>query len=661
MIFRGNENGIIQSGKLGYRADIDGLRAVAVLPVVLFHAGISPFSGGYVGVDVFFVISGFLITSILRDQIASKQFSLLWFYERRARRILPALFAVAAATFVGGWFVSIPDEYVSLSQSALSTIFFSSNIFFYISLDYFSSAAEFHPLLHTWSLAVEEQFYIFFPLFLMIIPANWLGFSVTIVFVSSLSLSVYFVEIDPAAAFYLLPMRAWELMLGAMVALQVLPTLRARSARQIGAVVGIAVIIAPTILYGAETPFPGLAALPPCIGATLLVSMGADTAVGRALASKPVVFVGLISYSLYLWHWPILALLRLSGGAVELSAVQAWAAIALSFVFAILSWRYIERPFRHDRRFDRGRIFQLSAAGLLALSVLAVGTIANDGFPQRFDQRVATVLAGENDTLRMRQDCRDGTCLFGNAGSSPAILLWGDSHVRALVPALDHAARAAGTGGTARWKSACAPLLGIRRTDHARAGACQRFNDETIEFIRRNAGQIKMVVLAGRWALYATGTRPDGEEGKDISLAPISPSPGMADQPSSALFEYGLRRTFAELTKAKVKIVVLGGVPEIGWHVPRELASAIASNRAPPAPPSLAAVRMRNKIADEIISEVVSEYGARVVDIVPALCPDKCQVIDGDFPLYSDDDHLSVYGSTNFVGKYLEAIGILAP
>src|SRR6056297_20083 len=335
-----------------YRADIDGLRALAVLPVLAFHAGLAPFSGGFVGVDVFFVISGYLIAGLILPRIRAGRFSLLEFYERRARRLLPALFVVMAVSGALAAALFLPAELREFGQSAVAATLFASNVLFSRETGYFETEAALKPLLHTWSLGVEEQFYLLFPLLLMALAARRAG-RVALVPVlaalalASLALAAWAVPRAPAFAFYLLPTRLWELMLGALLAVAPLPALRRRAVREAAAAAGLAAILWAMLRYSEATPFPGPAALLPCLGAALVIHAGASgpTAVSRALSLGPVVFVGLISYALYLWHWPVLVFAEYAA-VRELTTVETGAALALSGVLAALTWRFVERPFR---------------------------------------------------------------------------------------------------------------------------------------------------------------------------------------------------------------------------------------------------------------------------------------------------------------------------
>ena len=326
-----------------YRPDIDGLRAVAVVPVVLYHAGVPALTGGFVGVDVFFVISGYLITGIVAAGIAAGSFSIVEFYERRARRILPALFVVLAASVAAGWWLLLPEPLERFAKSLLAATLFGSNFWFLDSArDYFAPGSDFAPLLHTWSLAVEEQFYLFFPPLLWAVARWRRGREVRLVAWLSLASflgAVVVVAVDPPLAFYLAPLRIWELGLGALLALRPVPRLAARWQREGLGALGLAGIAVAVFGYDDLTPFPGFAALAPCLGALAIIAVGSGgSVVNRALAIRPVVFVGLISYSLYLWHWPILAFLRVRLGEVELPSGVAAVAVLASLGCTLVSF-----------------------------------------------------------------------------------------------------------------------------------------------------------------------------------------------------------------------------------------------------------------------------------------------------------------------------------
>ena len=360
-----------------YRPEIDGLRALAVLPVILFHAGFEYFSGGFVGVDVFFVISGYLITTIIISEMAEGKFSIVNFYERRARRILPALFFVMAACLPFALFWLTPIHLKDFGQSILAVSTFSSNILFWWESGYFGTAAELKPLLHTWSLAVEEQYYILFPVFLMSIwrlGIKWVLIILSITFFVSLGTAQWGAYKSPSTAFFLLPTRGWELLVGALAAfyLKYNAHVKSHSINQVLSLLGFLMIIFSISTFDETTPFPSLYALTPTIGTGLLIICAVPkTLVHKLLSLKFVVGIGLISYSAYLWHQPLLAFARhkLLG---EVSYFNLVVLCIFSLLMAWFSWRFVELPFRNRQRFNRTSIFRLSAIGIFIFSTIGL-------------------------------------------------------------------------------------------------------------------------------------------------------------------------------------------------------------------------------------------------------------------------------------------------
>lgn len=356
-----------------YRPEIDGLRALAIIPVILFHAGFQSFSGGFIGVDVFFVISGYLITSII---LAEKNFSLLNFYERRARRILPALFFVMLATLPFAWLYLMPNDTQALLKSIWRACFFSSNLLFYKQDGYFDTAAELKPFIHTWSLAIEEQFYLLFPFLLLLLKRSNMRIMtgiVLMILLCSLGYAQHLVKINASAAFFLLPSRLWELLIGTLIAFYFLSRkkLLPQKINQLVSLLGLFLIAYATLTFNKETPFPSLFTLIPTLGAGFIIlSATKDTFTGKLLANKFLVWIGLISYSAYLWHQPIFAFSKhIYLGNPPLFAMTLLA--LLSFFMAFLTWKYIESPFRNKKKFSRKNILYMSILGISFFTLLS--------------------------------------------------------------------------------------------------------------------------------------------------------------------------------------------------------------------------------------------------------------------------------------------------
>jgi len=436
-----------------YRKEIDGLRAFAVVPVLLFHAGFDLFSGGYVGVDVFFVISGYLITSIIIREKAEGTFTFANFYERRARRILPALFLVMLACIPFAWFWMAPHQLKDFSQSLLSTTAFLSNVFFYLETDYFNDFAETAPLLHTWSLAVEEQYYLFFPpliLLLWRLGVTWTLSILGIIAVASLVGAEFLSTSNSAVNFYLLPTRVWELFVGVFAALYLFYRDKdsgalARLPCELLAGLGLLAIFYSVFTFDSRTPFPSLWALIPTLGTALIVVFGhSSTWTGRLLGLRPLVGVGLISYSLYLWHQPLLALARIRNFG-PLDGIESGLIIVLSFVLAYASFTWCEAQFR-DRSLIKTRYF-LAAAAFLAIAFMSLGYYGHDkdGFisykVSQLGEDHRKIVIDQNLELARRKAAwtpllAEGERPFDDSAEGQRVLLLGDSKSEDLYVSL---------------------------------------------------------------------------------------------------------------------------------------------------------------------------------------------------------------------------------
>lgn len=536
---------------IGYRKDIDGLRAVAIVPVVLYHTGLSGLGGGFIGVDVFFVISGYLITSILADEIRRGEISILGFYERRARRIFPALFVMLLVSIAAFTTILLPFDLRAFSRSVIATVSFTSNILFHLESGYFAAPSELKPLLHTWSLAVEEQFYILFPILLVLLSRTGRRTRNTaLVAIATLSFAInlWGVRPHPSATFYLLPARAWELLLGSLLALDILPAPVGRGLREVAAALGLALIGTGMLTLSAADPFPGWNATLPCIGTALIIwaGIGGDSLGGRLLGLQPLVFIGRISYSLYLWHWPIIVFVRYATDRA-LSPAEAGMAVAASLVAATLSWRFIEQPFRgKNSRFTRRGIFAVSAvaAGLL-LSVGAVG-YGTKGWPQRFPEALP-IIAKYAEYPPSFGMLRRGTCFLREdqpaaeydrdacyGGASPDALIWGDSHAAHLYRGVSAQASRAGLTTGQATQSLCAPILNLPAYYIA---GCKAFNDYILSLIRQDPP--RTVILAGRWEVVGlngiarledtiAALKSAGSQVIVVGQSPIFPAPAYA-------------------------------------------------------------------------------------------------------------------------------------
>jgi len=430
-----------------YRREIDGLRALAVIPVILFHAGFSTFGGGFVGVDVFFVISGYLITSLIAPEIATGGFSLIRFYERRARRILPALFLVVLCALPFAWWLMLASDMIDFSKQLVGVATFVPNVVLWRQSDYFDTVAELKPLLHTWSLGVEEQYYVFFPIALLLmakVSRRWLGVLLAAIALLSIAVAQATAQTHPAFAFFLLPTRAWELVVGALCALYLPvqagwpPAGRATAAlSELAGGTGLVMILIAVFLFGKGTPFPGVWALVPTLGAALIIAFASPrTLVGRLLGSRPFVGLGLLSYSAYLWHQPIFAFFRIAGVDLASTSLRL-ALIAATLLLAFLSWKFVETPFRRAHRIERRTVFSLAVAGSAAFVAIGVAGIVTQGFLFRFapaDRQLAAM--GFNNRTYVQTRFLEHTLRDFDQSGRRKIFIVGDSYGEDLVNAV---------------------------------------------------------------------------------------------------------------------------------------------------------------------------------------------------------------------------------
>ena len=538
-----------------YRPDIDGLRAVAVLSVLLYHAKVPIFGGGFVGVDVFFVISGYLITAILAEENARGRVSIFAFYDRRIRRIFPALFIVLFFTILMGHLLFTDRELRELSSGLIATVLFASNILFWLRYGYFNQNAT-EPFLHTWSLSVEEQFYIGFPLLLWILHGRLAGRKLVAIVATLTALSfvtsAWWVYRYPDAAFYLTPFRAWELLLGSLIALNLFPTIRLGWLREVAAFAGLSLICLAVYSFTSETIFPGLNASLPCLGAALVIYAGQDgsTATGRLLSLRPIVFVGLISYSLYLWHWPLFVFAK-SWNLGDIDAMQTVIVIALSFALATLTWGYIENPFRRKQIFaDRQTLF--NAASVAMAAGLAIGFAGRENliWQQRMPTNALRLEAARADFNPRRPECHDDDdhvtpygdkCVYGAFGTIPQYAIWGDSHAVELVTALGELAGAQGRSILQISYSACHPSIGA---DASNGRSCRDHNNAIFQKLASDPTK-KVVFLnafyRGRFSQSGFRAVVDGLLAKGKRLVIVYPFP-MADSPVPVLLATGAMR-----------------------------------------------------------------------------------------------------------------------
>lgn len=627
------------NGHLGYRPELDGLRAVAVVSVFLCHLGMTPFSGGYVGVDVFFVLSGFLITQIIAADLRAGRFSLANFYERRIRRIVPALVFVCAFSTVAAVAVLLPNELKAYATSLLAAALSVSNVWFSSMTGYFDPAAATQPLLHTWSLGVEEQFYVAFPLLLALayrLGQKGVSLFVCGAFVISLAMSIALTPDNNRSAYFLIHTRAWELLLGSVIALGLIPAPVRTWQRESASTIGLLAIAVAVVCFGEKTPFPGYAALLPCLGAVLIIWAGGTTLVARGLSYAPIVFVGLISYSLYLWHWPLIVFAKLLL-VQPFTPFQQLTLIAVATALSIPTWRFVETPFRRrsGAMSSRKAVFAGGGLSLGALAIAAAMLVGVQGMPNRFPSEILSIAAAAQDASPRRGACHfDGTlagdfdksCVLG-APVAPATIVYGDSHGAELAAALGALAEFRNESVRELTASSCPPSIGFA---HPGRPECAAYNAKTLKHL---------VALPPTTIVIATNAVAWTHE-------------------YSAEFLRGLEQALHALSSAGHRVIVFGQVPPHPNQlpVPATLARQAMLGTKPETyafRPDMNALRK----LDATLAGLASAAGATYISLLPALCNEnECKAAIDGAVLYFDDNHLTVAGEKLIAAKLLAPV-----
>ena len=636
-----------------YVPQLDGLRALAVIAVMLFHAGFETFGGGFVGVDVFFVISGYLITIIILTDLAQEKFSLLKFYLRRARRLLPALFLVTGISIPLAWLWLPPVPMRDFSQSLVAVPLFASNFLFWSETDYFDTASELKPLLHTWSLAIEGQFYLLFPILLIALyraKKKFLIFGLAALCLVSVALAQWASSIAPAANFYLLPTRIWEFLIGSLAAIYILKAKHGppgRNTAEILGTLGLGMVIYSVFTFSAQTPFPSIHALVPTIGTALVIVFSSgETFLGRALATKYLVGAGLVSYSAYLWHYPIFVFAR-QAGAQPSSLLWACVLIFFSFSMAYLSWKFIEKPFRSRSLVPAKRFLKISsgvAVGLIALGLLGH---TNDGFPA---PQEAELLPPQTEAIL-----------------SANFFVLGDSHADHLIPGLERIT----DGHVQNYTSAgCIPFRNVDRYDFRfTPGDCARTVNSHLDAIFEGDPE-GYVLLSSMGPVYLEGTTFRGKDEDRVTGLGVEmiTDPTMKDR--WQVYEVGMRSTLRELSQLQNSTTIITlDVPELGID---DGCQKIPSKELDLGFTTLSDfvgrwVTLRDCYVPryefdtrtmryhDLVKAVASEFPAVLLfDPTEYFCDEiKCVGIDREYGLlYRDVDHLSKAGS-DYYAKHL--------
>ncbi len=635
------------SSDRGYRADIDGLRAVAVLAVALFHGHLGLFPGGFVGVDVFFVISGYLITGIISAEIRAERFSIWRFYERRLRRIGPALAVVVLAVAVFTLLYKTPREANMFGEGVTFVVLMISNFFFFGETGYFGEAANRFALLHTWSLSVEEQFYLFWPPLMVLLfgrLARWRVSLLLTLFALSLIGAEIALELEPMAAFYLAPFRIWELMLGAALALGYVPKIRRSAVAEAAAGLGLAMILFSAVFFEEGMRFPGASALVPTLGTALIIhagEAGRRTMTSALLSTRPMVFVGLCSYSFYLWHWPALSFASYMT-IRPLDMTEALAALAVAFALSVASLYWVERPFRRKSSAAasasevRGLSTRAVAAsmGAAAVAFLGLGILLQEtkGLRDRFPDMEALFTEKTNRYGLRIGECADVSglvpassqgairqtfCRFGDKATEADFLVWGDSHALAFWPAFADAAAETGRSGYLSVLAQCPPLVSTDLVVGYAPDDCRDQNRAVIDIVRELG--LKQVVLVASWLGYGGGGEATG-----TWLAPR------------------LAQTVRALEELGVQVAVTAPAPGYAVNVP----SAVFRSRVfDTALPEMVSQQAYFERAGPVLAEF-AKWSIRVLPVHDVLCGSGVCAIEMDgIPIYSDTNHLNEYGA----------------
>lgn len=668
-----------------YRPHIDGLRGIAVLAVILYHADLLGFTGGFIGVDIFFIISGFLITSILLSELRSGGVSLLLFWERRMRRILPAMTVMMLATVVAAYFIILyPPDYHHFASTVIAQSVFGSNILFTISDSYFDQPSRFSPLLHMWTLSLEEQFYLLFPLIALAVTwvarhrkmgAERLLLWVTVgISVLSFAVNIWLVVLKPGtqlpipflhglspasfatAGYYLLPPRAWELGLGAMAAISAV-RIRSRSLAETGTVLGMIAVIAPFFLFDDTTPFPGLAALAPTLGTVLIIIANEEhaTSAARVLTSRILVGMGLISYSLYLWHWPLLVFSKILvvGPLSELGKVSV---VIATFMLSVVSYRYVETPFR-DRRTGiirtRKMVYVLGLSSMCLMASLGFlmyrGIISNENrIPLPAQQTFSLLNAAKADINKTTcfQSAGDehqygGICRVGDSAAPDArFVLWGDSHAQVLMPLFDELGKQEHVQGVVFQMSACIPVTGVWRFPFS--DACEKEKSEALRYIADH--HIRAVFMIADWSSAVMGGLAESPSARISDGAALSATPADAQ---SALARH-LPEMVATLARQNTLVYIVEQVPEqFDFDIRQAFyRSAFQGKTIDLRGTPVEMNGAFQKRAHEVIDPLAEISGVFVLDPADIFCRgNTCILGHNDTLLYQDDNHVSAAGA----------------
>ncbi len=651
-----------------YRSEIDGLRAIAVLSVILYHLGLLTVGVGFAGVDVFFVISGYLIGGLILSETEAGSFRFRDFYARRARRIFPALFAVILVTFFVGWVLMLPRDYRYFMGGGFFALLSLSNIWFAARIDYFNPEAAHDPLIHTWTLGVEEQFYLFAPIIIVLARRFFrprLFLLLATLTLASFLLALWMSERHPQLSFYLLPSRAWELFAGVLIALRE-KDVRALTTDRAAAVLAnicLAALVFGIVAIPRDVDWPGVTTIVPVLATSGLLAFGHKPSfANRLLSLAPLRIVGLVSYSAYLVHQPILGFMAYMDMEPNTFGPKILVLLA-TFILAYVSWRFIEKPFREKR------IPKLVGRGLLTAAAVAIGGMAvmgnvTKGFPNRMSDQVGEILAvrttfGPNNKrcLNSRADVPflnlDDFCVLG-PDVPPKVAIWGDSHGAAILDSVADSLTLEGVSSRAYLLSSCLPIPGVRNYGQSRAERCSEFNERVLQHIVLDE-TLEVVVLVATWDSYfLSHDWPNmlGLVGHDSFYSyPMNGAPDMPEDERQEGVELAVSSLIEALTDAGKSVVIAQSNPRPNIGIPRYLARRVNNGHEYPNEIGYdrAYFDAQTALSHSVFQDAASTFSRDQVALVhpeETLCDrTTCKVvIDGEI-MYSDDNHLSVYGA----------------
>jgi peptidoglycan/LPS O-acetylase OafA/YrhL len=653
-----------------YKKEIDGLRAVAVVPVILYHAGIKSFSGGFIGVDIFYVISGYLITAIIVNDLELNQFSFKDFYIKRFRRIVPQLALMMAFSLVFAWLWMLPNEMKSFCRSLIAVNLLSSNIYFFITSGYFDYSSNFKPLIHTWSISIEEQFYLIYPIFLALFFGKYkkyLSPAITIAFGISVASMEITARLSQNFAFYMLPTRVWELLAGCLLVIlsidskyKVFIDKKSGFLRNFVPIFGASILIYCILYIDDSIEYPSLVTLLPVIGACILIiSATKNTFMGRFLVLKPLVAIGSLSYALYIWHQPIFSFFRIRFFYVGLELRLVFTLTLLAIV-SYITWRYVELPLRKNRQIN-SKVIVIPLLILISTFVLFgyVGNL-NNGYPQRFSSSINALLEiyEQHNILRDDGGCNNHGkddeirgCIKGDISKKPTFALIGDSHASSLAHEMDILFKKKNISFIQYTKNTCPLAFNIESNPN---NNCSNFQKKYLADLTER--KINKLVIVSRWSFYPEsydfnnlegGIDARGRDRFYISKDRDDKSVNQADQ-----LMHSYKDSLITLLNAGKEIVLVYPIPEQGWNVPDYLARIKLYDLQLDGQNGVwAKVYLdRNKKIIDIFDSIPSRknfYRLKPQDIFcDQASSGRCMSNHDLIPLYYDYDHLSNFGAS---------------